>query len=434
MSVNTTMLAIVLVLMVSMIAAPFLLVFYLWRKDRHQREHSVLRNFPILGKVRYILEKVGPEMRQYLFLNDNEAKPFSRNDYEAAVISGKYRSRIIGFGSERDFERGGFYLQNVLYPTNRNELRIVIGKQTCREPFHVRGLVGQSAMSFGSLGENAITALSIGLGRAKGTWMNTGEGGLSAHHLKGGVDLICQIGPALFGVRTEDGSFSDAAFKAKSEIPQVRAFELKLAQGAKTRGGHIDNAKVTEEIARIRNVKIGVTIDSPNRFSEFKTDRELLSFIERLRDIGGKPVGIKLVIGRLADVEALVQEMASSGQHPDFITVDGGEGGTGATYQELADSVGLPLKAALPYVHRLLVEYGLRDRIILFASGKLVTADKIAVALALGADCVNIARGLMFNVGCIQAQVCHTNRCPVGVGRPIRSYSTPSSSTRRATA
>lgn len=187
-------------------------------------------------------------------------------------------------------------------------------------------------MSFGSLGENAITALSIGLGRAKGTWMNTGEGGLSDHHLKGGVDLICQIGPALFGVRTEDGSFSDAAFKAKSEIPQVRAFELKLAQGAKTRGGHIDGAKVTEEIARIRNVKVGVTIDSPNRFSEFKTDRELLSFIERLRDIGGKPVGIKLVIGRLADVEALVQEMASSGQHPDFITVDGGEGGTGATY------------------------------------------------------------------------------------------------------
>ncbi|WP_214833764.1 FMN-binding glutamate synthase family protein [Exiguobacterium sp. s152] len=456
MSVNTTMLAIVLVLMLSMIAAPFLLVFYLWRKDRHQREHSVLRNFPILGKVRYILEKVGPEMRQYLFLNDNEAKPFSRNDYEAAVISGKYKSRIIGFGSERDFERGGFYLQNVLYPTNRNELRvdnsetvtthlyqveednlftrkervverevgpyllneedsIVIGKQTCRDPFRVRGLVGQSAMSFGSLGENAITALSIGLGRAKGTWMNTGEGGLSDHHLKGGVDLICQIGPALFGVRTEDGAFSDAAFKAKSEIPQVRAFELKLAQGAKTRGGHIDGAKVTEEIARIRNVKVGVTIDSPNRFSEFKTDTELLGFIERLRNIGGKPVGIKLVVGRLADVEALVQEMASSGQHPDFITVDGGEGGTGATYQELADSVGLPLKAALPYVHQLLVEYGLRDRITLFASGKLVTADKIAVALALGADCINIARGLMFNVGCIQAQVCHTNRCPVGV-------------------
>lgn len=456
MSVNTMMLAIVLVLIVSMIAAPFLFVFYFWRKDRHQREHSVLRNFPILGKVRYILEKVGPEMRQYLFLNDNEAKPFSRNDYEAAVNSGKYKSRMIGFGSERDFENGGFYLQNVLYPTNRDELRVddkkrvrtqlyqieednlftrkeriierdvgpyllteqdtvIIGETTCREPFRVRGLVGQSAMSFGSLGENAITALSIGLNRAHGTWMNTGEGGLSDYHLKGGVDLIYQIGPVLFGVRTEDGAFSETAFKIKSKIPQVRAFELKLAQGAKTRGGHIEGEKVTEEIARIRNVKAGVTIDSPNRFSEFKTDTELLAFIERLRAIGGKPVGMKLVIGRLSDFEALVNEMATSGRHPDFITVDGGEGGTGATYQELADTVGLPLKAALPYVHRLLVEHGLRDRIKLFASGKLVTADKIAVALALGADCVNIARGLMFNVGCIQAQVCHTNRCPVGV-------------------
>ncbi len=184
-------------------------------------------------------------------------------------------------------------------------------------------------MSFGSLGENAITALSIGLNRAHGTWMNTGEGGLSDHHLKGGVDLIYQIGPVLFGVRTEDGAFPETAFKIKSKIPQVRAFELKLAQGAKTRGGHIEGEKVTEEIARIRNVKAGVTIDSPNRFSEFKTDTELLAFIERLRAIGGKPVGMKLVIGRLSDFEALVNEMATSGRHPDFITVDGGEGGTG---------------------------------------------------------------------------------------------------------
>ncbi len=456
MSVNTMMLVMLLVLMLAMISAPFLFLLYMWRKDRMQKEHSVLRNFPILGKVRYILEKVGPELRQYLFLNDNEAKPFSRNDYEAAVISGKYKSRIIGFGSERDFEAGGYYLQNVLYPTNRNELRVdnsirvrtllyevdednlftrkehlverdvapyllteedapVIGETTCRHPFRLRGLVGQSAMSFGSLGEHAITALSIGLGRAGGTWMNTGEGGLSDHHLKGGVDLICQIGPALFGVRTEDGAFSLEAFKQKAALKQVRAFELKLAQGAKTRGGHIDGAKVTPEIAAIRNVKVGETIDSPNRFSEFNTNEELLDFIDLLRDAGGKPVGIKLVVGKLDDIEHLIETMAKADKHPDFITVDGGEGGTGATYQELADTVGLPLKAALPFVHRLLLEHGLRDRVKLFASGKLVTADKIAVALALGADCVNIARGLMFNVGCIQAQVCHTNRCPVGV-------------------
>ncbi|WP_214825914.1 FMN-binding glutamate synthase family protein [Exiguobacterium algae] len=456
MALNTSMLAILLVLLVIMMSTPLLFVFYIWRRDRHQREHAVLRNFPILGKMRYVFEMIGPELRQYLFLNDNEAKPFSRNDYEAAVISGKYKSRIIGFGSERDFEEGGFYLQNVLFPTNREELRIdnrnkvrtwlyevdennlftrkehlverdvspyllreedaiIIGEGTCREPFRVRGLIGQSAMSFGSLGERAISALSIGLGRATGTWMNTGEGGLSEYHLKGGVDIICQIGPALFGVRNEDGSFSVEAFKEKSEIPQVRAFELKLAQGAKTRGGHIDGSKVTPEIARIRKVKAGETIDSPNRFSQFKTNDEMLAFVEQLREIGGKPVGIKLVVGKLEDIESLVIEMAASNRVPDFITIDGSEGGTGATYLELADTVGLPLKAALPFVHRLLVEHGLRDRVKLFASGKLITADKIAIALALGADLVNIARGLMFNVGCIQAQVCHTNRCPVGV-------------------
>ncbi|MDA5560830.1 FMN-binding glutamate synthase family protein [Exiguobacterium sp. MMG028] len=426
------MLTILLVLLLMIMTAPPLLLFYLWRRDRNQREHSVLRNFPILGKLRYMFEKMGPELRQYLFLNDNEAKPFSRNEYEAAVIAGEYKSRIIGFGSERDFDAGGFYLQNALYPTNRNELRIdnstkvstwvyeldednlftrkehlverdispyllteedtiIIGKETCREPFYARGLVGQSAMSFGSLGDKAITALSIGLGRAGGTWMNTGEGGLSDYHLKGNVDIICQIGPALFGVRDEDGAFSVEAFKQKSALPQVKA----LAQGAKTRGGHIDGSKVTEEIARIRHVRVGETIDSPNRFSEFQTHKELLGFIEKLREIGGKPVGIKLVVGNVKDIESLVHEMA--------------------TYQELADTVGLPLKAALPYVHRLLIEHGLRDRIKLFASGKLITADKVAIALALGADLVNIARGLMFNVGCIQAQVCHTNRCPVGV-------------------
>ncbi|OGX79615.1 hypothetical protein A6395_05685 [Exiguobacterium sp. SH31] len=456
MSLNTTMLVVLLILMVLLISMPFMLLFYLWMKDRNQREHAVLRNFPLLGKVRYILEMIGPELRQYLFLNDNEATPFSRNEYESAVISGKYKSRLIGFGSERDFDANGFYVQNALFPTQRADLKIardetvtthmyhldadnlftrkehiveqevspyllpladapVIGKDTCQEPFQVRGLIGQSAMSFGSLGENAISALSIGLGRAKGTWMNTGEGGLSDYHLKGDVDLVYQIGPALFGVRTEDGAFSWEAFQEKSAIKQVRAFELKLAQGAKTRGGHIEGTKVTPEIAKIRNVKVGVSIDSPNRFNEFHTNTEMLTFIDRLRDVGGKPVGIKLVVGRLDDLHDLIAAMATSDRYPDFITVDGGEGGTGATYQELADAVGLPLHAALPYVHRLLVEHGLRDKIKLFASGKLVTADKVAIALGLGADFVNIARGLMFNVGCIQAQVCHTNRCPVGV-------------------
>lgn len=456
MPIHTVILITLLLLVALVFIVPLIVVLYLWATDSRQKEHAVLRNFPVLGKMRYILEKMGPELRQYLFLNNNEGKPFSRNDYKSAVIAGKYNSRILGFGSERDFDEAGFYIQNALFPTNRDELRVandnkvptylyeldqdnlftrkehlvekqvapfllqdddapIIGQATCRQPFQVRGLIGQSAMSFGALGDRAITTLSIGLGRAQGAWMNTGEGGLSDHHLKGDVDIICQIGPGLFGVRTEDGDFSFEEFEQKSRIPQVKAFELKLAQGAKTRGGHLEGEKVTPEIAKVRKVKAGVGIDSPNRFNEFKTNAEMLTFVEKLRDIGGKPVGIKIVVGKVDDIKDLIAYMAESGKHPDFITIDGGEGGTGASFQELADAAGLPIKSALPYVHQLLVAYGIRDRIKLFASGKLISADKIAVALALGADFVNIARGLMFNVGCIQAQVCHTNHCPVGV-------------------
>ncbi|KSU61903.1 hypothetical protein AS034_13845 [[Bacillus] enclensis] len=449
-------LGILLTLIGLIILVPAVMILYLMFKDEKQEEHAVLRNFPILGKMRYILEKIGPEMRQYLFSNDNEGKPFSRNEYQQTVLSGKYKSRMLGFGSERDFEKEGYYIRNALFPVQRDELRVdnsqkinsmlykidkdnlfrrkehreekevspfllreedspVIGKETCRNPFKVRSLVGQSAMSYGSLGEKAITALSTGLALAKGTWMNTGEGGLSKHHLKGGVDIICQIGPGLFGVRTKDGEFSWEEFKKKSDLDEVKAFELKLAQGAKTRGGHVDGAKVTPEIANIRNVEPHKSIDSPNRFKEFGTNEEMLDFIEKMREIGGKPVGIKIVIGNTDDFEKLASYMASSGKHPDFITVDGGEGGTGASYQELAASTGVPIKSALPYVHDTLLKFGVRDKLKIFASGKLLTPDRIAFALALGADFVNIARGLMFSVGCIQAQVCHTNNCPVGV-------------------
>lgn len=456
MSIDTIVLFILLAIALLIILVPPLLFWHVWRADRRQQEHAVLRNFPVLGKMRYILENMGPELRQYLFLNNNEGKPFSRNEYKTAVLSGKYQSRILGFGSERNFEEAGFYVQNALFPTNRQELRIdqservdthiyqidrdelftrkehlvakqispyllkmedapIIGAKTCRQPYQIQGLIGQSAMSFGALGDRAITALSIGLGRAKGSWMNTGEGGLSDFHLKGDVDIICQIGPGLFGVRTEDGDFSFDEFQKKSELPQVKAFELKLAQGAKTRGGHLEGAKVTEEIAAVRKVKVGVGIDSPNRFNEFTTPETMLDWVERLREVGGKPVGIKVVVGNLEDMRQLIAYMEESGRHPDFMTVDGGEGGTGATFQELADAAGLPLFSALPFVHQLLTEAGLRDKVKVFASGKLISADKIAIALALGADFVNIARGLMFNVGCIQAQFCHTNHCPVGV-------------------
>ncbi|NAP00599.1 FMN-binding glutamate synthase family protein, partial [Halomonas sp. MG34] len=240
-------------------------------------------------------------------------------------------------------------------------------------------------------------------------------GSLSPYHLKGNVDIIMQISPGLFGVRDDDGNFSFEEFKKKAQTPQVKAFELKLAQGAKTRGGHVDGKKVTKEIAEVRNVEEGKDIDSPNRFPGINTAEELLHFLQELRESGGKPVGLKIVAGNEAEVEKLVKAMKENNIVPDFITVDGGEGGTGASYYELAYSVGLPAFTAIPLVHECLEAFGIRHRTKIIASGKLLTPDKIAMALCLGADLVNIARGFMISTGCIMSQVCHKNTCPVGV-------------------
>ncbi|MGG4154798.1 FMN-binding glutamate synthase family protein [Peribacillus muralis] len=429
---------------------------YLYRKDDTQKEHSILRNFPLIGRLRYLTEQVGPELRQYLFDNNNEGTPFSRKQFEDVVKSGKYKSRVIGFGSERNFDEAGYYIRNSMFPKLREELRldnsqkidtkvygdmkeglltrkeilknnqaepyflrqedaVIIGENTCQKPFKLKGLVGQSAMSYGALGKNAITALSKGLGLAGGTWMNTGEGGITKYHLAGNVDIIMQIGPGLFGVKTPDGKFSWEEFKKKSDIEQVKAFEIKLAQGAKIRGGHVEGQKVTMEVAKIRMVEPGKTINSPNRFYEFTNFSELFDFVQKMRDVSGKPIGIKIVVGDLEALEEMAKTMRDTGEGPDFITVDGGEGGTGATYQELADAVGLPIMSALPLVDEILKKYGVRNRIKLIASGKLISPDKVAIALAMGADLVNIARGFMISIGCIMAEKCHTNHCPAGV-------------------
>lgn len=428
---------------------------YLYFIDRTQKQHPVLRNYPLIGRARYLFETIGPELRQYLFNNDTEGKPFSRIEYQTIVKSAKYKRDVIGFGSLRDFEKPGFYIRNSMFPKLTEELKmddekvktkryllvkeplfgqrkeifedhvskafllhdedaIVIGEKT-KHPFIVKGQIGMSAMSYGSLGDHAITALSEGLGLAKGTWMNTGEGGLSEYHLKGNVDIMMQIGPGLFGVRDKEGNFNWDALLEKSQIPQIKAFEIKLAQGAKTRGGHIDAEKVTEEIARIRMVEPFKAIDSPNRFKEFNDFPSLFEFMEQIREKTGKPVGMKVVIGSPDESEALAKAIKETGKGPDFITVDGGEGGTGASFQELADSVGLPIKSALPLVHSALINYGVRNQVKIIASGKLFSADRIAIALAMGADLVNIARGFMITVGCIQALKCHSNACPVGV-------------------
>lgn len=443
-------------IMSTSIAAPLAYIAYIYQKDDRQKQHAILRNFPLLGRVRYMTEQIGPELRQYLFADDNEGKPFSRLQYQDVVKAGKYNERLLGFGSNRNFEEDGYYIRNSLFPKLSSEMRvdntektntytyvidneglmsrkehreeaqidpyflrdedaIVLGEGKCRQPFHIKGQIGMSAMSYGALGERAITALSKGLATAGGAWMNTGEGGISDHHLAGNADLMMQIGPGLFGVRTTAGEFSWEAFKEKSEIEQVKAFEVKLAQGAKTRGGHLEGQKVTEEIAKIRFIEPGKTVNSPNRFVDYNSFPALFDFIEQLREVGGKPVGMKIVVGDVEKLEEMAQIMKNTDKGPDFITIDGGEGGTGATYQELADSVGLPIMTALPIVDELLREYGIRDRVKLIASGKLITPDKAAIALAKGADLINIARGFMISVGCIMAEVCHTNTCPVGV-------------------
>lgn len=305
------------------IVIPVIIFIVMYLKDRKQKQHSILRNYPILGKARYVIEKMGPEMRQYLFNNENEGKPFSRREFEFVVVAGKYKNRMIGYGSQRDYDQDGYYIVNDMFPKQREELRIeqepkvktmlydikndglfsrnenqneveidpyllpdeeaiVLGEHTTQNPFRVKGVIGQSAMSFGSLGDHAITALSKGLGMAGGTWMNTGEGSVSPYHLKGNVDIIMQISSGLFGVRTKQGDFDWDLFEEKSKMPQIKAFEIKLAQGAKQRGGHVDGAKVTKEIAEIRNIKEGETVDSPNRFHEFDDAEGLLEFVQKV--------------------------------------------------------------------------------------------------------------------------------------------------------
>jgi glutamate synthase domain-containing protein 2 len=452
----TSIVAIVLLIIIALvIVVPLVLLVVLAKTDRKQNQHAILRNFPVLGRIRYMTEKIGPELRQYLFDDDNKGKPFSREDFLHIVLPGKYLGSVISFGSKRDFNEAGFFIRNAMFTKQVDEMRvdnskvieskkyvidneglfgrkehaetvkvkpwllpeedaIVLGPN-CREPFRVRSMVGQSAMSYGALGKNAVTALSKGIGMAEGSWMNTGEGGVSPHHLAGGADLIAQIGSGLFGYRDEQGEFSFEKLKEKAAIPQIKAFEIKLAQGAKTRGGHVEGDKVTAEIAEIRGVEVGKTINSPNRFHQFHDLPTLFDFVEKIRDVGGLPVGTKIVIGSPEDADDFARYMKESGKGPDFITLDGGEGGTGATFQDLADSVGLPLHSAIVLLNDALEKYGVRDRVKIIASGKLITSDKAAVMLALGADLINIARGFMISVGCIMAQKCSSNECPAGV-------------------
>src|SRR5690625_4023623 len=489
-----------------------LLIIILYLKDKFQTQHSILKTHPVLGRLRYMFEMIGPEMRQYWFSGDKEGKPVDRDTQETIARAGKYANTVIGFGSKKDFSITDFYLNNSMFPLNTEELsvdqtkmmesytyqvlnesllsrkekrdqvtlkpwhlteknQVTIGPDRER-PFHVKGMLGVSAMSYGALSASAVKVLAQGVAISGGSFMNTGEGGISPHHLSRvyevkdtdmpsfdrlsekivnfvaenpnsshfdlevhfgkmarshaenlvdqgvlvgkSADLIFQLGSGLFGAR-KDGKYDEETFIKNASRPEVKAIEVKLAQGAKVRGGKLPKEKISPEIAEIRGIDMGKDIESPNRFPLFHDMDSLFHWVTHWQEITGKPVGIKVVAGDTHSFEELAQYMKDSGTHPDFISIDGAEGGTGATYQEMADRLGLPIYSGLHILDNTLRKYGVRDQVKVIASGMLATADKMAIALSLGADLIYIARAAMNTVGCINAGKCNTNLCPVGV-------------------
>jgi glutamate synthase domain-containing protein 2 len=396
-----------------------LVLVVMFLQDILQKESSVRRNFPVIGRLRYFLQDLGIYFRQYFFANDREEMPFNRitRSWVEQVSTGA--GGIIGFGSTSDLrEPGTIIFVNSPYPQLEEEgspsPSMVIGPD-CDHPFEARRIVNISGMSFGALSSVAVKALSKGAA-ASGVWMNTGEGGLSPYHLEGDCDRIFQIGTAKYGVRNQEGYLNDDRLREVSE--HVNAFEIKLAQGAKPgKGGILPAVKVTEEIARIRGIPPHQASRSPNRHIEIRSPDDLLDMVARIRDVTGKPVGFKTVISDSSYPKMLCDAILRRGaEHaPDFMTIDGGDGGSGAAPQVLADHVGLPIGEALPMAVDSLIEAGLRERIRVFASGKLVTSDKVAWALCMGADFVLTARGFLFALGCIQSLQCHKNTCPTGV-------------------
>lgn len=388
-------------------------------QDIFQREHTIRRNYPIVGRLRYFLERQGEYFRQYFFADDRQEMPFNRATRAWVYRTAKNLGGMIGFGSTNDLSQpGSLIFVNAPYAVLEEERTpappLVIGPG-CARPFEARHIINISGMSYGAISEPAVRALSQGA-KLAGVWMNTGEGGLSAHHLEGGGDLIFQIGTAKYGVRDDTGRLCD--HKLQEVAAHVRAFEIKLAQGAKPgRGGVLPAVKVTEEIARIRGIPVGKVSYSPNRHPEVRCDADLLNMIARIRSVSGLPVGIKTVLGSEVAIRNLCEAILQRGVEsaPDFITLDGGDGGSGAAPQLLADYVGLPLNEALPMLVDTLIEAGLRERIRVVASGKLVTSAQVAWALCVGADFTVTARGFMFALGCIQSLQCHQNTCPTGI-------------------
>ncbi|MFC0432186.1 FMN-binding glutamate synthase family protein [Kutzneria buriramensis] len=400
------------------LTVPLLAVAALGAYDLIQRRHSVLRNYPVFGHLRFLLEDLRPELQQYFIERNFDGRPYDRDVRSIVYQRAKGTDAEEPFGTERDvYATGHEFLAASMapLPVPDDAPRIRIGGPDCTKPYEM-SLLNVSAMSFGSLSANAVLALNKGA-KLGGFAHDTGEGGLSEYHLRHGGDLVWEVGTAYFGCRTKDGGFDEREFADKAAHDSVRCVSLKLSQGAKPGvGGVLPGSKVNAEIASVRDVPVGQTVISPPYHRVFGTPRELVRFIAHMRELaGGKPAGFKLCLGSRRQFLAVCKAMLEEGTAPDFIIVDGAEGGTGAAPLEYADNLGTPLTEGLITVHNALVGTGLRDRIRIGASGKVATGSDIVKRLLQGADYTNAARAMMFAVGCVQAQSCHTNTCPVGV-------------------
>lgn len=408
-------------LFIAVVGVVLLALIVLFVVDVSQTRNAIRRNFPVIGRLRSLFERLGEFFRQYFFAMDREELPFNRAEREWVDRAAEGVDNTIAFGSTRDLRPVGTVIfVNCPYPVLERDVAepkpVTIGPHS-KHPYTTSSLFNISGMSYGAISRPAAIALSNGA-RMAGTWLNTGEGGLSPYHLQGGADLVFQIGTAKYGVRDEHGGLSDTKVRAVADHSQVRMFEIKLSQGAKPgKGGILPGVKVTREIAEIRGIPEGEDSLSPNRHPDVDDASDLLDLIERVRSASGKPTGFKTVVGAYAWLEELFDEVWKRGVEsaPDFITVDSGDGGTGAAPMPLMDNVGLPVRESLPLVVDKISEYALRERIKVIASGKMVTPAEAAWAFCAGADFVVSARGFMFALGCIQALRCNKNTCPTGV-------------------
>ncbi len=420
-SLVTQALSLLSTLFVFAVGLLVLAVIVMFIIDISQREDAIRRNYPVIGRFRHLFSTLGEFFRQYFFAQDREEMPFNRAQREWAYKSAAGVDNTVAFGSTQNITAVGspIYVSGIYAPLDDEVCdppQLIIG-EGAREPYRAASLINISAMSYGSLSAPAVRALSAGA-KLAGCWLNTGEGGLSDHHLSGGCDIIFQIGTAKYGVRDEHGNLSEAKLKEIAALPQVKMVEIKLSQGAKPgKGGILPADKVTEEIARIRGIPVGKASLSPNRHAEVSNNAELLDFIGRVREVSGLPTGFKTAMGGVEWLEELCALINKRGaaSAPDFITIDSGDGGTGAAPMPLIDNTALSVREALPMVVDVLEQHQLKQRIRVICAGKLITPAEVAWAYCAGADFVNSARGFMFALGCIQSLKCNKNTCPTGI-------------------